>query len=200
MRQNQAVRLLWSDDKAGWWKMWKQMATSPLALLEASAVALVCVRNNGNAPQGTAPEVGAILVPLLSKREPSLSQNETAEAQRSQATCSVRAGAIREKRRHLGRVSPRPPPSLGRADRTPRGDRALLWHTSCSYPCQGSCAALSSAHGGMAMARHRHSALLVGTTLVSLLLLLGPSTASVVTKTLAQTPVTGRLGAPFTGG
>ena len=43
------------------------------------------------------------------------------------------------------------------------------------------------------MARHRHSALLVGTTLVSLLLLLGPSTASVVTKTLAQTPVTGRL-------
>ena len=69
-------------------------------------------RNNGNAPQGTAPEVGAVLVPLLSKREPSLSQNETAEAQRSQATCSVRAGAIREKRRHLGRVSPRPPPSL----------------------------------------------------------------------------------------
>src|SRR6266705_6229633 len=45
----------------------------------------------------------------------------------------------------------------------------------------------------MAMARHRHAALLVGTTLVSLLLLLGPSTASVVTKTLAQTPVTGRL-------
>ena len=43
------------------------------------------------------------------------------------------------------------------------------------------------------MARHRHSALLVGTALVSLLLLLGPSTASVVTKTLAQTPVTGRL-------
>jgi len=43
------------------------------------------------------------------------------------------------------------------------------------------------------MARHRHSALLVGPTLVSLLLLLGPSTASVVTKTLAQTPVTGRL-------
>ena len=43
------------------------------------------------------------------------------------------------------------------------------------------------------MARHRHSSFLVGTTLVSLLLLLGPSTASVVTKTLAQTPVTGRL-------
>jgi len=43
------------------------------------------------------------------------------------------------------------------------------------------------------MARHRHSSLLVGTTLVSLLLLLGPSTASVVSKTLAQTPVTGRL-------
>src|SRR5437016_883908 len=45
----------------------------------------------------------------------------------------------------------------------------------------------------MAMARHGHSFLLVGTTLVSLLLLLGPSTASVVTKTLLQTPVTGRL-------
>jgi hypothetical protein len=43
------------------------------------------------------------------------------------------------------------------------------------------------------MARHRHSSLRVGTTLVSLLLLLEPSTASVVTKTLAQTPVTGRL-------
>ena len=43
------------------------------------------------------------------------------------------------------------------------------------------------------MARHRHSSLLVSTTLVSLLLLLGPSTASVVSKTLAQTPVTGRL-------
>ena len=43
------------------------------------------------------------------------------------------------------------------------------------------------------MARHGHSFLLVGTTLVSLLLLLGPSTASVVTKTLSQTPVTGRL-------
>ena len=43
------------------------------------------------------------------------------------------------------------------------------------------------------MARHGHSFLLVGTTLVSLLLLLGPSTASVVTKTLLQTPVTGRL-------
>ncbi len=43
------------------------------------------------------------------------------------------------------------------------------------------------------MARHRHSSFLVGTTLVSLLLLLGPSTASVVSKTLAQTPVTGRL-------
>jgi len=38
LRQNQAVLLLWSDDTAGWWKMWKQMATSPLALLEASAV------------------------------------------------------------------------------------------------------------------------------------------------------------------
>jgi hypothetical protein len=45
----------------------------------------------------------------------------------------------------------------------------------------------------MAMARHRHSFLLVGTTLVSLLLLLGSSTASVVTKTLSQMPVTGRL-------
>ena len=43
------------------------------------------------------------------------------------------------------------------------------------------------------MARHRHSFLLVGTTLVSLLLLLGSSTASVVTKTLSQMPVTGRL-------
>ena len=43
------------------------------------------------------------------------------------------------------------------------------------------------------MARHGHSFFLVGTTLVSLLLLLGPSTASVVTKTLLQTPVTGRL-------
>ena len=43
------------------------------------------------------------------------------------------------------------------------------------------------------MARHRHSALLVGTALVSLLLLLGPSTASVVTKTLTQTLVSGRL-------
>ena len=43
------------------------------------------------------------------------------------------------------------------------------------------------------MARHRYSALRVGTTLVSLLLLLGPSQASVITKTLSQTPVTGRL-------
>jgi hypothetical protein len=51
------------------------------------------------------------------------------------------------------------------------------------------------------MTRHRHSALRFGTTLVSLLLLLGPSTASVVTKTLAQTPVTGRLadGGTFRG-
>src|SRR5262245_41208199 len=45
----------------------------------------------------------------------------------------------------------------------------------------------------MAMARHRRSLLLVGTTLVSLLLWLGHSQASVVTKTLAQTPVSGRL-------
>src|SRR2546423_1260421 len=51
----------------------------------------------------------------------------------------------------------------------------------------------SSAHGGMAMARHRHSALLVGTTLVSLLPLRGPSTAWVVTKTPAQPPLTARL-------
>src|SRR5262244_4088702 len=43
------------------------------------------------------------------------------------------------------------------------------------------------------MARHRRSLLLVGTTLVSLLLWLGHSQASVVTKTLAQMPVTGRL-------
>jgi len=43
------------------------------------------------------------------------------------------------------------------------------------------------------MARHRRSLLFVGTTLVSLLLLLGSSTASVVTKTLAQAPVTGHL-------
>ena len=43
------------------------------------------------------------------------------------------------------------------------------------------------------MVRHRWSLLLVGTTLVSLLLLLGHSTASVIAKTLAQTPVTGRL-------
>jgi hypothetical protein len=43
------------------------------------------------------------------------------------------------------------------------------------------------------MARHVRSVLLVGTTMVSLLLLLGHSEASVVTKTLAQTPVSGRL-------
>ncbi len=43
------------------------------------------------------------------------------------------------------------------------------------------------------MARHGRSLLLVGTTMVSLLFLLGHSTASVVTKTLAQTPVSGRL-------
>lgn len=51
------------------------------------------------------------------------------------------------------------------------------------------------------MARHKHFSLLVGTTLVSLLLLLGHSTASVVTKTLAQMPVTGRLadGGTFRG-
>jgi hypothetical protein len=51
------------------------------------------------------------------------------------------------------------------------------------------------------MTRHRYSSLRVGTTLVSLLLLLGPSMASVVTKTLAQTPVTGRLadGGTFRG-
>lgn len=43
------------------------------------------------------------------------------------------------------------------------------------------------------MALHRHSSLLVGTTLVSLLFLLGISQAAVITKTLTQMPVTGRL-------
>jgi hypothetical protein len=43
------------------------------------------------------------------------------------------------------------------------------------------------------MTRHGRSFLLVATTMVSLLLLLGHSQASVVTKTLAQTPVSGRL-------
>ena len=51
------------------------------------------------------------------------------------------------------------------------------------------------------MARHRRSRLLVGTTLVSLLLLLGASQASGVMKMLSQTPVTGRLadGGTFRG-
>ena len=43
------------------------------------------------------------------------------------------------------------------------------------------------------MARPRRSVRLVGTTLVSLRLLLGASTASVITRTLAQMPVSGRL-------
>jgi hypothetical protein len=43
------------------------------------------------------------------------------------------------------------------------------------------------------MARHVRSLLLAGTTMVSLLLLLGHSEAAGVTKTLAQTPVSGRL-------
>src|SRR5262247_2611469 len=45
----------------------------------------------------------------------------------------------------------------------------------------------------MAMVRHLWSLLLVGTILVSLLLLLGHSTAAVIVQTLAQTPVMGRL-------
>jgi|RhiMetdeSRZDD1v2_1073273.scaffolds.fasta_scaffold913844_2 hypothetical protein len=94
-------------------------------------------RHQGHAPQGSAPEVRAALVPLLSKREPALSQNETAGAQRSQATCTAHAGVIHEKRTHRGRVDLRSPPAsapwAGSQGATGAQARALLWHTSCSY-------------------------------------------------------------------
>src|SRR5438445_124710 len=83
---------------------------------------------------------------------------------------------------HLRLAYTRPTACLARADKTPRWERPLVFHTNCSYPSLCSCAALSSTQVGIARTRHRHSALLVGEALVGLLLLLGPNTASVITK------------------